>query len=300
MSYFWKLLSQQSGMSLVEMTIAGALAGGAAMGVASLMKNMTGSSKKAEIVIERTEFGSALGVFLNSAKGCYSLQNGTIIPTSTINYQTGDWGFNGVANIQTNSDLKYNNVKSFTAERMNIPDVLPITVKDDSGTKTLQKALIKFKLAVTQKSILLDPAAKRAEEDHFAVTKFEYNVPVMVNNSTGKIEVCGDNSTMAEACFALKGIYDETEEKCELPKTCESFGSFAVVNCTPKYASVSCEDYSRGTPYNNPVTGSKTCPSGSMAISTGGQAWYKDVDCGKKCTARINFSIGYYSCLKCD
>jgi hypothetical protein len=300
MIFLRKIFSKKHGMSLVEMTVAGALAGGAALGVASLMKSMGGSTKKAEAVIERTEFGSAMGVFLNSAKGCNSLKAGMVIPTAVTDYVSPDFSFDGFKNFQKNTDLRYNHVKYFTAEKTVIPDILPITLKDETGaTKVLTKALIKFKLGVTSKSIERDPAKKAAEESKFPETRFEYNIPVMVN-ATGAVENCGDSSTMAEACFALKGVYNEQEDKCELPTTCESFGSFAVVNCSPKYASVSCNDFSRGTPYDNPVTGSKSCPAGASVISTGGQAWYKDIDCGKKCTARVNFSIGYYSCLKCD
>ncbi len=310
MSFIRKVLFKQFGMSLFEMTVVGALAGGAALGVAALMKNMGGSTKKAETVIERTEFGSAMGIFLNSARGCYSLQTGVDIQTSEDPYQIVQWTedgktknfiFNGFQNFKTGMDLRYNNIKYLTAEKKIISEVLPIKIKDEAGNeKTLEKAIIKFRLGLTAKSNSRNPADKQAEEAKFPETRFEYNVPVMVNTDTGAIEICGDNSTMAEACFALKGVYNEAEDKCVLPKTCESFGSFAVVNCSPKYRSVSCNDYSRGEPYPNPVTGTKSCPPGAMAISTGGQSWYKEIDCGKKCTARVNFSIGYYSCLKCE
>lgn len=309
MIFIRKLLSKQCGMTMAEMVIAGALTGAAAMGVASLMKSMGGSSKDAETVIERTEFGSSMGVFLNSAKGCFSMQKGAIVPTSEQAYTTVDWvesskpksfTFNGFKNFQSNMDLRYNNIKYLTAQRIDITDVPPITISTSSGNKTLQKAMIKFKLGLTKMANERDPAKKRAEEDKFPEAKFEYNIPVMVNNSSGVIEICGDNTTMAEACFVLKGLYDAETDKCELPKSCESFGTYSVVNCAPKYKSVSCADYSRGTPQKNPITGNYNCPNGSTPISTGGQTWYKDIDCGKKCTARVNFSIGYYSCLKCD
>lgn len=296
-------------MTILEMVMAVALTGAAAMGVGSLMKSMSGSSKDAETVIERSEFGSAMGIFLNSAKGCYSMQVGAVIPATEQAYTTVDWSengkpkefkFNGFKNFHSDMDLRYNNIKTLTAEKIIVPDLEPIAIKTAAGLKELQKAIIKVKMVVTKKSNERNAAQKRAEEDKFPENRFEYNIPVMVEKTSGKVEICGDNTTMAEACFALRGVYNAIEDRCELPKTCESFGSYAVINCAPKYKSVSCLDTSRGDQKINPITGDYSCPTGATAISTGGQTWYKDIDCGKKCTARVNFSIGYYSCLKCE
>lgn len=306
---FWSQIKNQIGMNLVEQVLVVALVGTAAAGIASLMKSMGGSSRDAEMIIERTQFGSALGVFLNSAKGCYNFQQGSVITDSEGPYVTADWvesgkpkdfRFDGFKNFQSNMDLRYNNIKYLTAQRIDIPNVNPITLEVAGSLKTLKKAVLKIKTGVTEKANERDPAKKRAAEDKFPETRFEYNIPVLVDATSNQVEICGDNSTLAEACFVLKGTFVTETGKCELPTTCESFGSFSQVNCAPKYRSVSCNDYSRGTPVPNPVTGGFSCPSGASAVSTGGQTWYKDIDCGKKCTARVNFSIGYYTCLKCD
>ncbi len=296
-------------MTLTEMILAVGLAGVAAAGVSALMGSMSGSGKDAERVIERTELGSALGVFLNSARGCYNLTQGAIIPAAEGPYTIVDWvengkvkswGFDGFKNIKSGMDLRYNNIKYLVAQRTDIPNVNPITIEVGGNPQTLKKAVIKIKLSLREKANEKDPAKKAAIEDKFPEAKFEYNIPVLVDVANNRVEICGDNSSMAEACFALKGMFDNDTGKCKLPTTCESFGSYSTVNCAPKYKSVSCNDYSRGTPFVNTVTGGFYCPTGASAVSTGGQTWYKTIDCGKKCSARVNFSIGYYTCLKCD
>jgi hypothetical protein len=300
MSFCQKFFRNQLGMSMVEMVIAGGLAGAAAMGVASMMKSMGGSAKDAETVVERTEFASALGVFLNSAKGCKAFQT-TSFTSAPSQYTTpATWKFDGFNLFTNDKDLRYNHIKSLTAQITDVPGVKPITLKvDDTTTQTLKKSVIKFNLSVVEKSKNHDLVQKAAEEAKFPEMRWEYNVPVLANTANGAVTICGDNSTMAEACMALQGLYNESTGKCELPETCESFGSFSKLNCAPKFSGVSCNDTSHGTPVNNPVTGSQTCPVGVTAISTGGDTWYKTIDCGKKCTARVNFSLGFYTCLKC-
>lgn len=308
-----KILRNPLGMSMMEMVVAGGLAGGAALGVAALLKSMGGSSKDAEMIIERTEFGSALGVFLNSANGCSAFKQGPAIAGTEAPFVTGDWvgsdgktkewKFDGFKNFANNKDLRLNNIKYLTAQRNDIPGLNPMTLKIGASIKTLKKAVIKVKLGITEKSKNRDAAQKRAEEDSFPEIRFEYNVPVLVDNSTNVIEICGDNSTLAESCYILKGIFDSATGKCDLPKQCESFGSYAVLDCAPKISQAGpCSSYNPSgyATYTNPVTGGNSCPTGASTVSTGGQNWYRDVDCGKKCTARVNYSIGYYSCLKCN
>jgi hypothetical protein len=187
-----------------------------------------------------------------------------------------------------------------SAQLIDVPNVNPLTLKIGPDLKTVKKSIIKVKVALTEKSNNRDPAQKRAEEDKFPESRWEYNIPVLADNSSNTIMFCGDNSTMAESCYVLKGTFDNTSGKCDLPISCESYGSYAVIDCAPKFNGVNCNDFSHGTPYVNKVTGSNSCPTGASAISTGGDNWYKNVDCGKKCTQRVNFSIGFYSCLKCN
>lgn len=311
MSILSKIIRNSLGMSMMEMVIAGGLAGAAAMGVASLMKSMGGSSKEAEIVIERTEFGSALGVFLNSANGCYAFRQGPAIPDTEGPYTTPDWvnsegkpkefTFDGFKSFATNVDLRFNNIKSLVASRSDIPGVNPLTLKIGPDTKTLKKAIIKVKLVMTDKANERDPARKRAMENEYPETRFEYNVPVMVDTTTNAVEICGDNNSLAESCFILKGVFDETSGKCEMPEQCQSLGSYSVIDCAPRIRqAANCTQTDGRVATKNPVTNGFNCPAGSQAISTGGDSWFRDVNCGKKCTARINYSMGYYSCLKCE
>lgn len=304
------IIKNARGMSMMEIVVAGGLAGAAAMGVASLMKSMGGSNRDAEVVIERTEFGSALGVFLNSANGCSSFKQGTAIPETESPYVTQDWvvdgkvkefKFDGFKTFQTNFDLRYNNIKSLVASRVDIAGVNPLTLKLGADTKTLKKAIIKVKLAMTEKSNERDPARKRAQENELPETRFEYNIPVMVDTTTSAVEICGDNNSLAESCFILKGVFDTTTGKCQMPVQCESLGSYSVIDCAPRIRQANnCASTDGRVATVNPVTNGYNCPPGAEAVSTGGDSWFRDVNCGKKCTARINYSMGYYSCLKCE
>ncbi len=88
MRFLKKLFFNQTGMTVAEMTLTVGLVGVAAAGVSALMGSMSGSGKDAERIIERTELGSAMGVFLNSARGCYNLQQGAIIQSTEGPYTT--------------------------------------------------------------------------------------------------------------------------------------------------------------------------------------------------------------------
>lgn len=293
-------------MNMLELGMALGLAGVAAVGVASLMGSMSGSTKDAEMVIEKTKFASSLGVFLNSNGGCKALQ-GSVPPGTESEYQLvpytdeagrpKEFDFEGFKGIRSDTPLRYNTVRSLRAQMVEVPGIAPINLDDG---KILKKAVITVKLVVTKKSGELNPAQRFAAEAKFPQSKYEYSIPVMMDQASRAIQFCGDGTSLAEACSALKGEFSVADGQCKLPKTCESFGSYAIINCAPKFASVSCNDTSRGTPFPNPVTGAYSCPLGSSAISTGGQSWFRNIDCGKKCQARVNFSIGYFSCLKCE
>ncbi len=309
MRFLDKILRNGLGMTTMEMVVAGGLVGAASLGVASLLKSMGGSSRDAEIVVERTQFASAMGVFLNSANGCMGFRQGVVIADAEQPYQTNDWTgldgklkefkVDGFKNFRSLMDMRYNNIKSLTSQKSDVLGVSAVTLKEGGALKTLKKAVVKIKLVMTEKSTERDPVKKRQFEDNFPESRFEYNIPVLVNTANDQIETCGDTSTLAEACYTLKGTFNNDDGKCELPVSCESYGSYAYVDCNPKYGGVSCADYSHGTPFTNPVTGAYSCPAGSSALSTGGEAWFRMVSCGKKCEARVNFSIGFYSCLKC-
>jgi hypothetical protein len=310
MRIFRSILKNARGMSMMEIVVAGGLAGAAAMGVASLMKSMGGSNRDAEMIIERTELGSAIGVFLNSANGCTAFKQGAVVSPTEAPFAIADWTvdgkvkefkFDGFKNFQTNFDLRYNNIKSLTASRADIAGVNPLTLKIGADTKTLKKAIIKVKLVVTEKSNERDAARKRAEEDQLPETRFEYNIPVMLDTTTNAVEICGDNNSLAESCFILKGIFDSTTGKCQMPEQCQSLGSYTVIDCAPRIRQANnCSQTDGRVATVNPVTNGFNCPPGAQAVSTGGDTWYRDVNCGKKCTARINYSLGYYSCLKCE
>lgn len=310
MASFRNFIKGDQGISLVEMVIGLALVGAAGAGMSSLLKGMGGSEGKAKEVIERSEFASALGVFLNSANGCGALKAGPAIPDTESNYMIQDWvfdgkprswNFDGFKNFKTDFPLRYNYIKSLTAVRVDVPGALPLKVLEGGVEKTLKKSLLKFKLVLTDMPPTRILAEMPAKSDKLPQSRYEYNLPVLVDNGTNKIEICSDNTTLAEACFTLNGLFDNDTGKCELPQTCEFFGTYQKATCSPK-GYQTCSSSGKSSHFSdviNPVTNGVSCPLGSIALSTGGDEWHTTVDCGKKCKMRVNHGRGYYSCLKC-
>jgi type II secretory pathway pseudopilin PulG len=277
-----KVIRNEWGISLVEVLMALGLLGIAAMGIASLMSNIMGSSKRSEVVAAKTQFVSALGTHLYSKKGCEELLGKTFTPAEQ-DFVLDSWVYQKFSNIQKNSDLGHFKVKELTA-RMNDTSALP-TVKTtyaDGSTKDLKKTHVSISLKV-----------QVSEKTHRHV----YKVPVLVD-SLNKIEFCDDEQSSSEICTALNGTFDPVTKLCSLNEVCASYGSYVTLTCFPKLNGMDC-DTSRGSAHLNPVTGSFGCPVGTVATATGADTWNTQFNCGKKCTAEINQTMGYFTCLKC-
>lgn len=295
----------------METVIAGGLASGVALGVASLMKGLSGSGKDAEIVIERTQFASSLGVFFNSANGCSSMRTGDLVTEAEQEYEIKGWvtpdgksksyTFDGFSVFKKGESLRHNYIKFLRSKKVLAAEP-SIIISEGGSSKELKKATITFSLSVSKKPNVRDPVELAAEAEKLTGTLYEYRVPVMVNVATNAIELCGTNTTMAESCYALKGVFDLQSGKCELAESCEYFGTYTDVTCAPMFGGVVCGTKPDGTVVStsvNSVTGQMSCPAGSTAVSTGVEVWSQTINCGKKCEANVNHSVGYYSCLKC-
>lgn len=296
MKFLKDLLKSQTGMTLAEMAVAGAVAGIAALGAASLMGTMGGSTRDAEVVIAKTQFSSALGNYLYSGLGCEDLKvaselgnNGYDEKVSAIVLEK--WKYEGVSKFQGGVPIGPNKKNPlFTIQGLEAS-----IQKQCPGTKCLDEVTLNGKVLL--KTTLKVYATLQIEGRD---TVQEYAIPVLADQSNNhSIEFCGDEKTMAETCAALKGTWDPTNSFCKFNETCTAHGAYQTLRCSPMFASGVCPDLSRGTSQPNPVTGNQGCPIGTTAISTGADNWNVTKKCGKKCTTEINHTLGYFTCLKC-
>lgn len=269
-------------MSMVELSVALGLVGIAALGVATIISGMGGSSKEAEAMTAKTELASSLGVYLYSRVGCEDLK-GETYSGSDASIELSKWNYEGITSYKDNTKMKHFEMEKLKAHLVLTPDLPVVTMTyADGSTKDLKKTLLKVTASL-----------KMRGRDY----AHAFNVPVLVN-SENQVEFCGDEKTIAETCTSLRGTFDPATGLCVLKETCMAYGSYTVLSCYPEFTGVAC-DNSRGVSQVNPLTGTLGCPGGSTATATGADNWNIQRDCGKKCTADINHTIGYFSCLKC-
>lgn len=273
----------QLGMSLTEMMIVMGLVGIAALGMSSMMGGVSDTVKDATVRSAKIEFASAMGVYLHSRLGCQDLKAGNLsFSAGKIGIQLKNWKYEGVEVIGTGTKMPKFNIESLMGHIDLSPNLAKIKMTYPNGsTKDLQKSMLIVSAVLKSKNFIY---------------KHEYNVPVLLDLAN-KIEFCGDDQTIAETCTSLKGKFDPVTKECRFEQSCAIQGSFTTLSCNPKFA-FGC-DTSRGQMQVNPVTGNTGCPVGSTAVATGADTWTTQYNCGKKCTADINHTLGYYTCLKC-
>lgn len=298
-----QIFKNQLGMSMMEITVAAGVMGAAALGAGALMGKMGGSSREAEAIIEKTQFSSALNVYLNSGLGCTELKSASMDSTkgyksTPVEMKISLWKFDGFKEFKTGTELRYNDIKKMTATLQTPPVVTQVKMRMPDGSyKLLTKSILRVDVILSP-VVKVIPGKAPPEEKRYQHT---YDLPVLVN-SANQVEVCGGDRDLAETCTALQGTVKTTEtgyKVCSLDNNCQSYGSYSTLNCYPILSGYSC-DTSRGTSQVNPVTGNLGCPLGTSAVSTGADTWTVQVECGKKCTADVNNTIGFYTCLKCN
>ena len=267
---------------MVELAIVLGLVGVAGLGVMAIMGGGTDSIRGTNAKMEKAELASSLGVYLYSNLGCTDLKTAPVgddsYSTTAEPIRLSSWKFNGMTNFGAGTRTKHLSIKSLMANMVPTPGAPTISM----GGVPHHRSLLKIRVEI--------------EQDN-KIFPHEFNVPVLMTAASNTITSCGDDVSAAEACGGLGGDFDPVN-KCKLPETCTVHGSYVTLHCSPALTGQSC-DTSRGTPQINPVTGTAGCPLGSLPIATAGDTWNTTYDCGKKCTAEINHSIGYFTCIKC-
>lgn len=294
-----KLLSNL-GFSMVEVTVAMGLLGLATLAVMNLTDNVTTASRRAETLLNKSQFASALGSYMYSSSACEEIQamgafNATPKPIVLNNWKVAGHDENNgipemIKGIGSGKKFKNFELKSLTATMdMTSPGLAQVPMNGGTYTKTFLNVMAQIEVKQNQKTEDNDPKGKR-QYDYF------FNVPVLAS-STGVVTYCAEEKSIRETCASMGGTYDETAKKCKMDDTCSIQGTFRILTCD--YSTC---DGAEGPTQGNPVNGNAaSCPSSSTQIQTGYKAWTTQAPCnGKKCTPiDVHNVMNWYSCLKC-
>ena len=287
-----KILRSSLGFSMVEITIAMGLLGLASLAVVNLSENVNTSTRRAETMLSKSQFASALGSYLYSAKACGELKgmpafSGTgAKPMVLTKWEVVGEEGEAVKEIKAGRKFKNFRLKTLDAEMSNEPGLPEVVMNGVTYTKTFIN--IKAVVQVKQKGAGHDYDSA-ANIPYLRDSEYFFNVPVLADASK-KVAMCAEEKSAAETCTAMRGEFVDGE--CKLAETCKMQGTYA--RCTGG----TCP----GQPtVNNQFTSSTSCPSSAQAIVTGNRQWQHTGTCsGKKCTPpQIQNTFTYYSCLEC-
>jgi len=292
-----KIFRSNAGFSMVEISVAMGLLGLASLAVMNLTDQVATSTKRAETLLSKSQFASSLGGYMYSASACDELKEMSGFSQTPKDIVLNDWkvaGYNeGEIMKEIKSGKKFRNftLKSLTGV---LPDPagLPIvTINSVNYTKSFLNIRAEVELKMNAKLQADDPAGKKSYE-------YFFNVPVLID-PVGIVSFCNEEKTVLETCLAMKGKFNDG--KCDLEKTCNVQGTYAILNCTPSGQSCSTAG---GDNTSNPISSGiygLGCPPGVSGIVTGTKTWSHIGTCsGKKCSPpTVTDTLTYYACLQC-
>jgi type II secretory pathway pseudopilin PulG len=294
-----KTLRSQAGFSMVEVTVAMGLLGLASLAVMNLTDNVTSSSRRAETLLSKSQFASALGTYVYSAQACDELK-GASMPNFDANpkpMRLDNWKVlglkedpNNVQGIYSGKEFKNFKLTKFEGKMdTTSPGIATVVINGVTYKKTFLN--INAEVLVTQN-------AKVEEGNNSGKRTYNYffNVPVLAAAS-GKVTFCAEEKGIQETCAAMKGVYNPTTKLCDLEKTCKIQGTYRVLNCDVAGWCSTAEGSSVGNPL---AGGGYGCPSGT-GMQTGYKTWTSQAPCsGKKCTPiTVTNTMNWFSCLDC-
>jgi type II secretory pathway pseudopilin PulG len=294
-----KNLRSQSGFSMVEISVAMGLLGLATLAVMNLTDNVTSSSKRAETLLSKSQFASALGTYMYSAQACNEMK-GASWPSFDNNpkpIEINDWKVlgikedpNNVRGIYTGKEFKNFKIKKFEGKMdTTSANIASVVINGVTYKKTFLN--VNTEIEVSQN-------AKVEEGNNSGKRTYNYffNVPVLAT-AAGKVAFCAEEKGIQETCAAMKGVYNPTTKLCDLEKTCKIQGTYRVLSCDVAGYCSGAEGQSQGNPMAN---GGYGCPSG-MGMQTGYKVWTSQAPCsGKKCTPiTVTNTMSWFSCLDC-
>lgn len=294
-----KTLRSNRGFSMVEVTVAMGLLGLATLAVMNLTDNVTSSSRRAETLLSKSQFASALGTYVYSAQACNELKAAAMpsFDATPKPIEFNDWKVlglkedpNNVRGIYQGKEFKNFKIKSFTGKMdTTSPGLATVVINGTSFIKTFLNVNAVLEVSQNQK---VEESSTSGKRDY----QYFYNIPVLAT-AGGKVTYCAEEKGIQETCAAMKGVYNPTTKLCDLEKTCKIQGSYRVLACDVAGWCSTAEGPSQGNPM---AGGSLSCPSGT-AMQSGYKTWTSQAPCsGKKCTPiTVTNTMNWFSCLDC-
>lgn len=268
-------LKSSSGFTLAEVMVATGLIGVVGLGAMQLIGQINSVSSRSRVLNDTMSFSSSLGRYIYGPKACDEFRGKTLTAAYT-DITLDQWKYEDKTPIGQDSVFGSITLSSLKGKVDTTAGLPQITVASELLTKTM--LLIEVGLTAGNKT-----------------AKSYYNIPVLTND-TGVVKFCGEMKDAVEICNSMLGVFDAATGKCKVEEVCQVRGSYKLISCAP--ASYGCSA-TYGTTTNNPLTGSTTCPVGSVASQTGIQTWNHSVSCGKKCTATVVNTAQWFTCMEC-
>jgi type II secretory pathway pseudopilin PulG len=296
-----KFLSS-SGFSMVEISVAMGLLGLATLAVMNLTDNVTTASRRAETLLNKSQFASALGSYMYSSSACGEVQgmgafDATPKPIVLNNWKVAGHDENNgipemIKGIGSGKKFKNFELKKLEATMDTTTGTLgKVTINGGVYTKTFLNVLAQIEVSQGSKKDDPDPTKGKRQYDYF------FNIPVLAD-AGGVVKYCAEEKGLRETCASMSGTFDETTKKCKMDDTCSIQGTYRVLSCD--YSA--CDTGSEGASEGNPVySNNLACPGSSTRIQTGYKSWTSQAPCsGKKCTPiDVHNTMNWFSCLKC-
>jgi type II secretory pathway pseudopilin PulG len=302
-----KLLRQNLGFSLVEVTVAIGLLGIASIAVMKLSDNVNEQTKKSETILSKAQFLSSLSTYLNSSLACKGDLFDKSFSTTESPLILNNWKVAGVENnpnlpIQSGRLFKLFELFSLTATMdTTSPGLEKMILGPDTVVKTLLRVTVKLK--VNQKKHNVTVAS--GPNANVRVYEHNFSVPVLATLA-GKIKSCSGEKTSQEICEATGGDWCCSQNKCIPKKNCIFQGTFITLTATNSGYLSRCGESSPTPPKrcsnqpNKLSNNTLSCPSSLTPTLTGFISWNHTFCDGKKCDpVTVGYSNRYYTCLDC-
>lgn len=290
-----KVLKSQLGASLVEIAMTAGLLGLAGLGVMTLADSVSNTGKKSQGLVARTQFTSALGAYLISSQGCDDLKlakdGGPVYSNTPEDIALTKWNYMGLKVIRGGTDGAGAPWTRFpTMKLQGLKAYLQPSIVGGRVTSLIEDG---SKVELMRSNLVVQAEIKVGDSSYNHL----FNLPVLVgasSNISNHLKYCSDERSIAEACAAMRGVYNPQTRKCDLDQGCTFKDTYNVLTCRNPPC-----DTRLGNTKVNKYTGDTRCPAGSQALSTHVSNWITKRKTGKKTTINVQNRMEWYSCMSC-
>ena len=270
-----KVISSESGMSLVGVMLASAVAIVVITGTLSSIAFMYQTQRSVGLSQERDMLMNEIKFNVESAGLCNASLAGKTLGTGLTNGVTFSVGGTPV-NLQE-GQLVPNQTALFvrTLRIENNTAVAPknVVVALAGAMVTLERRMVNLVLQVEK----VNAQGPSSPPRYIPFT-------VLTRPGTQLIEFCDTMTVAASLCQETGSVWNSTLSKCVPTNKCDYGGSFSDPSA-PLAAG----------PFPNPITGSYSCPTGYTGVRSGTLTY--STSCGKRCVDNQYYAV--YECIVC-